>query len=266
MPFAESQGTKIYWDEQGLGEAVLLIMGLGWASNMWHRTRPVLAARYRTIAFDNRGAGRSDVPSGPYTIGTMATDAAAALDAAGIQSTHVIGASMGGMIAQEFALQYPKRVRSLILACTAPGGPHAVQAEPDAIQLLFRREGNAKERAEAAVPFIYDVSTPRERIDQDLARLSEWYPNPEGYTAQLQGILAWEAYSRLSQINAPTLVIHGVNDRLIPIANADLIASRIPEAQFIKLAHASHIFMTDQPAAAHQSFLDFLSARGNNQK
>jgi 3-oxoadipate enol-lactonase len=265
MPFTENQGIKIYWDEQGQGEPVLLIMGLGWASNMWHRTRPVLTARYRTIVFDNRGAGQSDVPPGPYSIATMASDAASVLDAAGIQSAHLLGASMGGMIAQEFALQYPKRVRSLMLACTAPGGPYAVQAEPEAVQMLFRRDGSPKEKAEAAVPFIYDASTPREQIDRDLAVLSEWYPTPEGFAAQLQGIVAWEAYSRLPQIITPTLVIHGVNDRLVPAANADLIAGRIPGAQLVKLANASHIFMTDQPMAVNQVILPFLSAQSEEQ-
>jgi len=260
MSLAENRGAKIYWDEQGQGDPVLLIMGLGWASNMWHRTRPVLAARYRTIAFDNRGAGRSDVPSGPYSIALLASDAAAVLDAAGVARAHILGASMGGMISQEFALQYPDRVRSLILACTTAGGPRAVQAEPEAVQLLFRREDSSPaERANAAVPFIYDSGTPRERIDQDLAVLSEWYPHPQGYTAQLLAILAWEADSRLSKVTAPTMVVHGENDRLVPSANGRLIAERIPGAQLVLLPHASHIFMTDQPTAAHHTFLDFLS-------
>jgi pimeloyl-ACP methyl ester carboxylesterase len=260
MSFAKVDGTKIYWDEQGRGEPVVMIMGLGWSSNMWHRTRPVLAVHYRTIAFDNRGAGRSEVPPGPYAIAQMASDAAAVLDAAGADSAHVVGASMGGMIAQELALQYPKRVRSLVLACTAPGGPHAVQADPETIQVLFRPEGSPKERAEAVVPYIYDASTPREWIDQDLQVLSEWYPSLEGYMAQLQGILVWEGYSRLPQITAPTLVIHGANDRLVPPGNADIIASRVPGAQLIKLSNAGHIFMTDQSKLAHQAILEFLSA------
>ncbi len=119
MPFVENQGAKLYWDEQGSGEPVLLIMGLSYPSYMWHRSRPVLANRYRTIAFDNRGVGQSDVPPGAYSIPLMASDAAAVLDAAGVESAHVLGFSMGGMIAQEFALQYPSRVRSLILGCTA---------------------------------------------------------------------------------------------------------------------------------------------------
>lgn len=260
MPFAKSQGARIYWDEQGEGQPVLLIMGLGWASNMWHRTRLVLAARFRTIALDNRGAGRSDVPPGPYAMATMASDAAAVLDAAGVERAHLVGASMGGMIAQEFALQYPERVRSLILACTMPGGAHAVPAEPAAVQMLLQRTGGPKERAEAAVPFIYDESTPRERIDQDLAALSEYYPIAEGYAGQLQAILAWEAYDRLPQISAPTLVIHGENDRLVPASNADIIARRISGSKLVKVPHAGHVFMTDRPEEAQQAMTEFLVA------
>src|ERR1700722_9347025 len=107
MAFVKNQGTKIYWNEQGQGEPVLLIMGLGYPYNLWHRTRPILAQRFRTIAFDNRGVGLSDVPPGPYSIPTMASDAAAVLNAAGVACAHVFGISMGGMIAQEFTLQYP---------------------------------------------------------------------------------------------------------------------------------------------------------------
>ena len=122
MSFVENQGAKIYWDEEGPGEPLLLIMGLSYPSYMWHRTRPVLAKRHRTIALDNRGVGQSDAPPGAYSIALMASDAAAVLDAARVQSAHVFGVSMGGMIAQEFALQYPDRVLSLILGCTASGG------------------------------------------------------------------------------------------------------------------------------------------------
>jgi len=91
MPFVENQGAMIYWDEQGHGTPVLLIMGLGYPSQMWYRTRPLLASRYRTVALDNRGIGRSDVPPGPYPIALMASDAAAVLDAAGIESAHLFG-------------------------------------------------------------------------------------------------------------------------------------------------------------------------------
>jgi len=260
MPFVENQEAKIYWDEQGHGPPVLLIMGLGYPSLMWYRTRPVLAPRYRTIVLDNRGVGRSSMPPGPYPIALMASDAAAVLDAAGVESAHVFGISMGGMIAQEFALQYPKRVRSLILGCTASGGPRAVRAEADATQMIMARGQMApEEAAQAAVPFIYDSGTPRARIDEDLAMRRPWFPRAEAYQAQLQGIIAWEAYSRLPQITAPTLVIHGETDRLVPPGNGKLIAERIPGAKLVLIPNAGHIFPTDQPEAAHHAVLEFLS-------
>jgi len=259
MPIATNQGARIYWDEQGEGDPVLLIMGLGWASPLWHRSRPVLSARYRTIAFDNRGVGRSDVPPGPYPIALMAADAAAVLDAAGVENAHLFGVSMGGMIAQEFALTYPKRVRSLILGCTAAGGPTAVQAEPQVLEVLTRRGMSLEEYAGAINPYIYDMGTPRERVEEDMLLRRVWWPTPAGQLAQLQGIMAWEAYSRLNQIRVPTLVIHGESDQLVPPANARLIAGRIPNAKLVLIPQASHILATDQPQATHQAVLGFLT-------
>ena len=261
MAFTTNQGAKLYWDEVGIGEPLLLIMGLGYPSDAWYRTRPVLAKRYRTIALDNRGVARSEMPPGPYPIPLMASDAAAVLDAARVDRAHVFGVSMGGMIAQEFALQYPGRVRSLILGCTAAGGPNAIAAEPNAAEMIASRgEMTAEEAARVAIPFIYDAGTPRERIEEDLVMRRPWFPRAEAYLAQLQGIFMWESFSRLPQIHAPTLVIHGEADRLVPPANARLIASQIPGAKLVLLPHASHIFTTDQPEAAHRAILEFLES------
>ncbi|HTS50364.1 MAG TPA: alpha/beta fold hydrolase [Bryobacteraceae bacterium] len=262
MPFIQNQGAKIYWDEQGTGDPVLLIMGLAYPSDMWYRTRPVLDRSYRTIVVDNRGVGRSDMPPGPYPIALMAADALAVLDAAGVERAHVYGISMGGMIAQELTLQHPERVRSLILGCTAAGGATAVQAEPEVGKVLMARGVmTPEEAAEAAVPYIYDAGTPRARIDEDLNVRRPWLAPPEAYMAQLQGILAWESYSRLPQINVPTLVVHGENDRLVPVGNGKLIASRIPGAKLVLLANASHIYPTDQTDTSHRAILEFLAAQ-----
>ena len=259
MAFTVNQGAKIYWDEVGEGDPLLLIMGLGFTSCAWYRTRPILSKQYRTIALDNRGVGQSDMPPGPYPIALMASDSAAVLDAAGVESAHVFGISMGGMIAQEFALQYPKRVRSLILGCTSAGGQHAVLPEPEATQILMSRgEMTPEEAAQAAVPFIYHADTPQERIEEDFVVRRPGFPKPEAYIAQLQGILTWESYSRLSQINVPTLVIHGEDDRLIPPGNGKLLAEKIPGAKLVMLPHAGHIFTTDQPDEAHREILEFL--------
>src|ERR1700720_806275 len=236
-------------------------MGLSHPSYMWHRIRPVLAQGYRTIAFDNRGIGQSDVPSGVYSMSSMASDAAAVLDAAGVEAAHVFGLSMGGMIAQEFALQYPKRVRSLILGCTAAGGPEAKRAAPEVIEVLTRQGMTPEEAARAINPYIYDKGTPQSRIEEDLKIRLQWVATFDGYMAQLQGIVMWEAYSRIAQIAAPTLVVHGETDQLVPAENGKLIAQRISRSKLVMIPHASHIYSTDQPEAAHKPVLEFLSAQ-----
>ncbi|MFZ3216580.1 MAG: alpha/beta fold hydrolase [Candidatus Acidiferrales bacterium] len=266
MPLLENQGAKIYWDEQGSGEPLLLVMGLGYPSYMWHRTRPSLARRYRTIALDNRGVGQSDAPPGVYSIALMASDAVAVLDAAGVHDAHLFGISMGGMIAQEFALHYPDRVRSLILGCTTPGGHYAVLGEPAALQILKREGMSPEEAKEAIIPYIYDAATPRKLIDEDMAIRMRWYPSPQGYAGQLQGVIGWEAYTRIAQITAPTLVIHGESDRLIPPANARLIAGRIPGARLVLIPRASHIFATDQRDMATSAIEEFLAAQDHRNR
>ncbi len=258
MPYTVNDGAKIYWHERGAGEPLLLIMGLGCASDLWHRTTPELSLEYKTILFDNRGIGRSDAPPGPYSISTMADDAAAVLKAAAVESAHVFGYSMGGMIAQELALRYPERVRSLILGATNCGGRHAVPPAPEVISVLMARADNPSDAFWAMVPYMYDASTPREKIQEDLEVRSLAFATRESYLAQLQAIIAWEAYRRLNSVKVPTLVIHGETDRLIPAANADILAKEIPNAKLVKLPDASHIFLTDRPQASTTAILSFL--------
>src|SRR5215813_12692363 len=129
-----SDGARIHYEVHGSGQPVLLIMGLGSNAYGWYRTIPWLSPHYEVIAFDNRGTGRSDVPEGAYSIAQMAADAAAVVAASRHDKVHVIGASLGGMIAQRFALTYPERVRSLVLVCTTPGGPHSARASDDVLQ------------------------------------------------------------------------------------------------------------------------------------
>jgi 3-oxoadipate enol-lactonase len=259
MPIVENQGVKIYWDDLGQGPPLLLIMGMGYSSALWHRSRPILSQQYRTVAFDNRGVGRSDIPPGPYSISAMASDAAAVLDAARIASAHVFGISMGGMIAQEFALQNPARTNALILGCTSPGGPTAVRAEKNVTDILVGRDMTQEQAREAMIPYIYDASTSQETIDQDSQVRRRNLPSPEGYKAQLQAVRAWEGYSRISQIASPTLVIHGKSDQLVPPANAELIAEQIPGAKLVLLDHAGHLFLTDQTESALKQILEFLA-------
>jgi pimeloyl-ACP methyl ester carboxylesterase len=260
MPFAKHEGVRIRWEEQGAGEPVLLIHGIGYTLEMWHRVAPVLAERYRVITFDNRGVGESDVPPGPYDYRHMAGDAAAVLDAAGIETAHVHGTSMGGAIAQQLALDHPERLRSLILSGTWCGGETFHFAEPEVYELMVARTRLGREEGiRVMIPYIYDPSTPAERIDEDLAIRLEHYPSPAGYLAQYAAAGDWESASRLGEIAVPALVIHGETDRLINPANGPEIAARIPGARLVTIPGASHLYMTDRPEQANRLVLEFLA-------
>ena len=260
MATVARDGAEIWWDSEGTGEPILLIQGLGYHSDMWFRLLPALTTRYRCIRFDNRGVGRTGVPEGPYTVETMAADALAVLDAAGEESAHVFGCSMGGLIAQELALMAPGRVRTLVLGCTHPGGPDIV-APSDAAMAMLRDRASvpAEEAANMSIPFVYAAGTARDRIDEDLAKRAELPTSPEGYTNQLLGASQWKgAADRLDQLTMPTLVIHGNDDELVPAGNAKLIADRIESSELVLLDGASHIFFTDQEEATSSALLDFL--------
>lgn len=263
MPYVENEGTKIYWDERGKGqESLLLIMGLGSASDMWHRLLPVFAERYRTIFFDNRGVGQSDAHKGPYAIADMAKDAVAVMDASRVERAHVIGFSMGGFIAQELALRYSERVRRLVLASTACGGSRVVMAEPEVLMALEAK--GAKTREEGfwtTAPYNYHPSTPRSLIEEDLAVTLRSPLKRESYQAQLQAIMTWEGtYSRLKKLSVPTLVLHGDSDRLIPTENGRVLAQVIPGAELVLIEGAGHRFMTDKLAEAGRCILSFLES------
>ena len=260
MPFIDNAGASIYWRATGTGEPLVLVMGLGCSSALWFRLAPRLARHYRVILLDNRGVGKTVVNNAlVHRVAVMASDIAAVLDAAGEKSAHVMGMSMGGMIAQEFALNHLGRLRSLILAATNCGGYFAVQAEPKVWGLLFSKAGMTPEEALLAMaPYTYAKDTPLDLIDEDHHVRIANYPARRGYQAQLHGLIGWTSYPRLPALRCPTLVLHGDEDRLIPPANSDVLARQIPGATLVKLARASHWLHTDQldkTVAAVQAFI-----------
>jgi pimeloyl-ACP methyl ester carboxylesterase len=260
MPYAFNRRVRIYWEEEGSGDPLLLIMGLSFSMAMWSNLRPFLARHFRLILLDNRCVGKSAVPLRPFSMAAMAEDAVCVLDAAGIQSADVFGISMGGMIAQEIAVRKPSRVRKLILGCTHAGGLQSVRPDPDVIRVMTSPFMSRSARLRAILPFIYDAHTPQERIDRDLEIVRANVPTRHAYLQQLAAILAWNGYASLPRITAPTLVIHGETDRLIPPANASILASRIPGARLVLLPQASHVFPTDQPEKTRKELLEFLLA------
>ena len=169
------------------------------------------------------------------------------------------------MIAQEFALQYPKKVRSLVLGATSPGGPHAVPPDPAALAVLASLDSNFDKFFSALTPFIFAPETPQQRIHEDLDAVRGGVANGQAYSAQVLAMASWEGHSRIPQINAPTLVIHGERDLMVPLENARLIAAGIPGAKLLTLPGAGHMFMTDQPDVAQSALLEFLGAQATRQ-
>jgi pimeloyl-ACP methyl ester carboxylesterase len=226
---------------------------------MWYRILPALTD-YRTILFDNRGMGRSSVPRGPYSIRQMARDANAVLTAAGVDSAHVLGASMGGMIAQELALLYPQRVRSLALACTSYSGLFARWPDFDcAPRWIPWSKSTRTEREQSLRTLLYADTTPAARIEEDIRVRCACTWTSKGFLNQFAGILMWNSYWRLPRITAPVLVIHGDQDHLIPPQNGKTVADRIPGARFQLIRNAGHILTTDQPETCREVLVTFLA-------
>jgi len=250
MAFVDRKDARVYWNSLGKGEPVVLVMGLGCSSAMWFRVAPQLARTHRVILLDNRGSGQTRVPHAlVHRVQSMAADVAAVLDAAGESSAHVVGFSMGGMISQQFSIDFPPRLRSLALIGTHPGGAWAVQAHLKVRQLLFEKARmTAEESLRRMRPHTYGRATPDHLFEEDaLVRLAN-QPSARDYQAQLYGLIYWSAYLQLPQIQAPTLVVHGLQDELIPPENARLLAARLPRSTLVELPEASHWLMTDSNA------------------
>ncbi|HEY8515572.1 MAG TPA: alpha/beta fold hydrolase [Candidatus Binatia bacterium] len=262
MPHATSaDGVRLHYETHGTGEPVLLIMGLGSNAYGWHRSLPWLAERYQAITFDNRGVGRSDVPKGAYTIAQMAGDAAAVLDACGIERAHVIGMSLGGMIAQRLALTYPERLRSLVLICTTPGGRNAVPASPEVLQALATGGDDPAEVYRRNAWFLYGEDTRQnhpERIEEDLAERMRIPTTPTGYFGQLQAAMHHDTWDELGALRVPTLVLHGEADLLVPTENGRLLAQRIPGAELVLIPGAGHMLQADAGDVLRDAVLGFL--------
>ncbi len=266
MAFVRVDGIDLYYEEHGSGEPLLLIQGFGGNTVAWGPLVPALAARYRVIAFDNRDAGRSGQAAQPYTIADMADDAARLLDALSIPSAHVLGASMGGMIAQELALRWPQKVRSLILACTTCGGPRSAGWDElcqrlDLVRELREMPAPDSELVQQQLSWMFSpefLANPTPAFQEFILSTLQ-YPAPlEGMKRQAEAIRRHDTYDLLQQIAAPTLVIAGEDDPLILAENSRILAERIPNAQLILYPRLRHGFNLEDPERVHADILSFL--------
>ncbi|MBI2724132.1 MAG: alpha/beta fold hydrolase [Chloroflexi bacterium] len=270
MTIALINGIDLYYEEHGdaAAEPVLLIMGLSMNCAAWAMQIPALSQRYRVVAFDNRGCGRSSQPHGAYSIAGMAADAAALLDHVGIDRTHIVGASMGGMIAQEFALRFPARVRSLSLLCTTPGGPHTADYERMLSETARVLAANTLEEImtpEQAAQGLAELFTPA-FLKQPTAGLialgAAAMQHPQtlaGLQGQLSAVRGHDTWARLPQIHAPTQVLYGDEDPLVLPSNSALLGERIPGAEVHPFTGQRHGFFVERPEETNALLLRFLA-------
>jgi len=248
---------KISWESTGTGAPLLLIQGLGYARWGWDPVVPALAEHFRVVTFDNRGIGESDKPSGPYSARDMAADAAQVLDEAGVEHAHVLGASLGGMIAQELAVAAPDRVERLVLCCTTPGGADAVAMPEVTVRLLQEAATLAPEVALRR--FVANALGDEPRaglVDELYRRRLASPPDPAGWQAQAAAGTTFPGVE--GTIAAPTLVLHGTADNVVDYRNGELLVERIPDARLELFPAAGHLFFWEQPDRFVRIVTEFL--------
>lgn len=257
--------TRLYWESRGTGDPVLLIHGLGLSGGAWWRTVDALVPTMRVITFDHRGIGRSESLSYAYTTEALADDAVSILDSLGLDRVHIYGFSLGGMVAQQVALRHPRRVQSLVLGATHSGGRRVAYPEPEVLAFFRRRAVMASEEAAwASVPYNYGPRSRAEQVDRiadDIVRRLESRFNQRAYQAQLLAASLHNCYGRLDRIRSPTLVVHGARDRIIPVANAHMTATRVSGAKLKILDDAGHLYPTEAPWV-DEAIAEFFAGHG----
>jgi 3-oxoadipate enol-lactonase len=261
VPLVSTAEVDLYVEEAGSGPPLLLIMGLGASLETWVAQRDVFAEHYRVIMFDNRGAGRSGGPPAPWTVPAMAEDARAVLDALAIERAHVLGVSMGGMIAQELAITHPERVDRLVVALSF--------ARPDPLRRTFllhrswARSHGAEPVSEsiAHLPWLLSPATMKDgaRLAEILDQVGTMpFMSPEAYARQIDAILEYRTLERLGQVQAPTLVVAAPEDVLTPVALSEEIAAAIPDACLAVLPRGGHGVLIEYAEDFNRTVLEWL--------
>ena len=248
---------KIAWEARGDGRPLLLVQGLGYARWSWLPIVPALAERYRVIWFDNRGIGESDKPAGPYTAREMAADALQVLDEAGVERAHVVGASLGGMIAQELAVVAPERVDKLVLCCTHPGVAYGVPMPEVTVRLFQEAPTLAPDVAlRRFVENALGDRPPPELVDELYRLRLENPPDPAGWQAQAAAGVTFPGVE--APIVQETLIVTGTADNVVDPRNADVLAERIPGATVERLEGLGHLFFWEAPDRFVRILEEFL--------
>jgi 3-oxoadipate enol-lactonase len=263
--YARSGALRIAYELRGTMHRrawLVLIQGMGFDRSGWGPVLQKLSRRFRLVLVDNRGIGRSDRPSGSFTVADMAGDVVAVLDAAGIDQAHVLGASLGGMVAQELAITNPERVDGLVLACTTPGWPSGYPMPAASIRLIAATHGMPAEGA--LRPHTENALSPRtvqgrpELVDRLVELQRSRLPDADALSAQTAAGARYAGHRRQARIRARTLIMHGGDDTVVDPRNAKLLADRIPAARLVTFPELGHLLFWEDPDGFADAAASFL--------
>jgi pimeloyl-ACP methyl ester carboxylesterase len=237
--------------------ALLLLPGQANSHRWWDRLRAAFEDDLRTITMDYRGTGRSRGPVGPWTTASFAADAVEVLDRLSVNQVLVYGTSMGGRVAQMLAIHHPDRVAAMVLACTSPGGPHAIEGGTDIRQALA--QATRAERLDILHDLFYtpDWTHP----PQDSTLMGDASMTRQEAAAHLRASDQHNAWGALPTIAIPTLILHGNDDRMTPAVNASLLTERIPGARLRTYSRGRHGFFDEYASQVTPDVIDFLTSR-----
>jgi len=259
MPLSKLNGININYKVEGQGEPLVMIMGFTANRSSWMPQIPFFKKYYRVITFDNRGVGKSDKPPGPYSTKMMADDTVRLMDLLGIEKAHIMGASMGGMIAQELAINYPQRVMKLVLACTYACQDETSGDTPEQAKLS---QLTPEQIASAMIGLAFNKPLYRFTFGL-LARIQTKFMGASGrvgIAGQSEACRKHNTLERLPLITAPTLVIVGTKDRIINPVSSEVIAGKIPHAKLVKVEGGSHTFSLEMKNVFNREVLNFLKS------
>jgi len=262
MPTTAVNNIQLYYETHGEGEPLVLIPGFASGVWIWFKQIEELSKSFRVITFDPRGVSRSDKPQEALTIKMIADDTAALLDELNVEKAHILGASFGGFVAQEFALAYPQKTERLILCCTSFGGVNHI---PPSMEVLLAfastKDLNTEERVREnlLIAFNQDYVTERkEEVDYFCALRAENIVPEYAYMQQLQAAVKFNTSGRVSQIKAPTLVLTGDKDIIVPPQNSRNLVEQIPTAKLRFIEGGSHLFFVEQSEEFNKTVIEFF--------
>jgi pimeloyl-ACP methyl ester carboxylesterase len=269
LPYAENNGIKIFYKQNGAGKNLVLVIGLTGTTDAWYFNMPELSRHFHILTLDNRGAGKSDKPDQEYSATVFAQDLKAVLDAAGINKTVLLSLSMGGLIAQEFYHLYPGYVEALILGCTGVGlgDPDYIKPEQEVLDILYeeRKAETLYQLAGKWVDIFYHPQYGKDRqkiikVQYDI--LNNPAHQPEyAYKRQLEACTVKVFNSpRLKNIKVPTLIIHGDADKIWPLENARYLAKHIPNSKLEIIPNSAHMFFIEKKEIFHRLVIDFINS------